>query len=113
MKVAIAPDGKQIQFIHSDAALAALGTIGNASMRRASHVEPWLSLSPAAQNNFMEDRLAANDPFTESELVALWFADMSPVGGRTLGPFQTKAAALAAEVEWIERYALCPTSNCQ
>lgn len=57
-----------------------LAKIGIAEMRRASHVEP---------------------------LGTQWTADMSPVGGPTLGPFDTRSEALAAEVDWLEKNALC------
>lgn len=109
MKVAVAADGSKMEFIHSDAAVKLLGGLGETSMRRASHVEPFNALSLEAQNNWLEDN--AGKPITQKELAASWFADMSPVGGRTLGPFPTKAAALQAEVKWIESNALCLTTK--
>lgn len=121
MKVAIAPDGKSLQFIHSDERVAMLSPLGEVSMRRASHVEPWRSLSDEARGNFIHDHELdqcadytqphPNDPDGTLISATSWYADMSPVGGRTLGPFPTKQAALAAEVDWIESHALCPTSN--
>jgi len=54
-----------------------LHRLGNCRVKRASHVEP---------NAF-----------------GLWEADLTPVGGPVLGPFVNRSAALAAEVEWIER----------
>ena len=33
----------------------------------------------------------------------LWTADLSPVGGPLLGPFESRSAALAAEREWLEQ----------
>lgn len=53
---------------------------GGASIRRASHVEP-----------------------TEA---GEWAADLSPIGGPVLGPFETRQAALDAEVAWIEERGL-------
>jgi hypothetical protein len=32
-----------------------------------------------------------------------WVADMSPVGGPTLGPYALRSQALAAEVAYLER----------
>ena len=32
-----------------------------------------------------------------------WTADLSPVGGPLLGPFESRSAALAAEREWLEQ----------
>lgn len=77
MKVRIGKDGSA-RFIYSDA-LAALAkaTGGTMVVKRASHVEP-----------------------TDD---GQWAADMSPVApGLVLGPFPTRAAALTAEVAWLE-----------
>ena len=57
--------------------LAALGPL---SIERASHVEP--------------------------DGAGAWTADLSPVGGPTLGPFARRSAALEAEREWLERHVL-------
>ena len=64
-----------VSFIWNDA-LAELRNEGHCSIRRASHVEP-----------------------TED---ARWTADMAPVGGPVLGPFDTRTAALDAEHVWLE-----------
>ena len=53
--------------------LAALGTL---SIHRASHVEP--------------------DPDGK------WWADLTPVAGPRLGPFERRSQALLAEVRWLE-----------
>jgi hypothetical protein len=53
-----------------------LAQLGDLSIRRASHVEP-------------DDR-------------GRWWADLSPVGGPVLGPFDRRGAALAAERLWLE-----------
>ena len=74
MQIAIAADGTT-RFIHNDVLDAK--ALGAASIQRASHVEP-------------------NDDLT-------WTADLTPVKGPVLGPFPTRAAALAAEVLWLER----------
>ena len=55
-----------------------LAQIGTMTIKRASHVEP--------------------------DEAGNWFAEM--VEGPTLGPFPTRSAALAAEVEYIERNTL-------
>jgi hypothetical protein len=52
--------------------------IGEARIRRGSHVEP-----------------------TDD---GRWTADLSPVNGPVLGPFSTRSAALAAEVAWLEQH---------
>lgn len=53
-----------------------LSSLGNLTIARASHVEP------------------AND--------GSWYADLSPVKGPVLGPFQRRSQALRAEVQWLE-----------
>jgi len=54
-----------------------LSSLGELSIRRASFVEP--------------DRNG-------------WYADLSPVGGPTLGPFHLRSQALQAEVLWLEQH---------
>jgi len=68
------PDGT-IQCVYTES--LDLRAFGNVSTRRASHVEP-----------------TAN---------GRWAADLSPVGGPSLGPFDLRSQALTAEVEWLER----------
>ena len=53
-----------------------LGSLGSLTIHRASHVEP-----------------------TDG---GRWTADLSPIGGPTLGPFAQRSQALEAEVRWIE-----------
>ena len=59
--------------------LAALGAV---AIRRASHVEP------AADGG--------------------WWADLTPVRGPRLGPFERRSQALAAEQAWLEQHWLAP-----
>ena len=73
------PNG-EIAFLHDDLAASLVGELGvDKKTRRASHVEPD------------ED--------------GNWYADLSPVGGPTFGPFPNdqRDAALAAEAAWLER----------
>ncbi|MCA8994716.1 MAG: hypothetical protein KDA88_22250 [Planctomycetaceae bacterium] len=56
--------------------------IGEASIRRGSHVEP----TPDGR----------------------WTADLSPVHGPLLGPFPTRSEALDAEVDWLLKHWLTP-----
>jgi hypothetical protein len=53
-----------------------LNELGKLKIKRASHVEPTAE--------------------------GKWTADMSPVSGPLLGPFETRSEALAKEVEWLE-----------
>ena len=54
----------------------ALDALGPLKIERASHVEPDDS--------------------------GRWLADLSPVGGPVLGPFDRRSEALDAEVAWLE-----------
>ena len=73
VKVTIAADGT-MRFVYADN-LRALLDEGTARINRASHVEPQGTQ---------------------------WTADMAPVGGPVLGPYDTREAALAAEVAWLD-----------
>ena len=57
--------------------------LGHIKIRRGSHVEPILG--------------------------GKWIADMKPVDGPVLGPFNIRSQALAAERRWLEKHWL-PTS---
>jgi hypothetical protein len=60
-----------------------LAALGPARISRASHVEPDES--------------------------GRWVADLSPVGGPVLGPFEKRSEALGAEVDWlVENWLICP-----
>ena len=79
------PRSGPIQFIYTDA-LKGLLTLGSAKIDRASHVEPG-------------EPSKGQDPLK-------WWADMAPSGGPVLGPFDTRQAALDAEVVWINQHVL-------
>ena len=53
-------------------------TLGQVDIRRGSHVEP--------------------------DADGRWFADLAPVDGPCLGPFEQRSSALAAEQAWLERH---------
>ncbi len=55
-----------------------LTCLGPLTIRRASHVEP--------------------------DEQGSWWADLSPVGGPTLGPFPARTLALQAERAWLEAH---------
>ena len=61
-----------------------LAALGKLSISRASHVEP------DADGN--------------------WLADLSPVAGPQLGPFEQRSQALAAEQQWLQEHWLVPSS---
>jgi len=64
----------EVRCIYSDS--IPLSQLGKLSISRASHVEP--------------------------NSVGQWVADLSPVGGPSLGPFSRRTDALVAEVRWLE-----------
>lgn len=66
-----------MKMIYSDEHAGLFAGQGQPQITRASHVEP--------------------DPNGDG-----WIADMAPVGGPILGPFPTRAMALAAETCWLE-----------
>jgi hypothetical protein len=40
-----------------------------------------------------------------------WWADLSPVTGPTLGPFDRRSGALDAEMSWLLRHWLIPSDS--
>lgn len=61
-----------------------LRSLGQLTIERGSHVEP---------NSHGQ-----------------WMADLSPVGGPLLGPFDLRTEALTAEVHWLEAHWLTAVS---
>ena len=72
MEILIRPCGQVVAVYSEDLDLNALG---RTSIRRASHVEP--------------------------DDAGRWWADLAPVAGPKLGPFQRRSHALAAEGRWL------------
>lgn len=62
-----------------------LSALGQLQITRASHVEPDES--------------------------GTWWADMSPVGGPKLGPFEKRSDALGAEGQWLLAHVLSCTDH--
>jgi hypothetical protein len=73
MDLVVAPDGS-VKAIYDEA--LDLATLGRLSIRRASHVEP----TPEGR----------------------WQADLRPVSGPLLGPFDRRSEALNAEHAWLD-----------
>lgn len=76
MRILITADGT-MRHLYRDDLVELDVKLGDRRLARASHVEP-------------------ND-------TGHWTADMQPVGGPVLGPFLSRAEALACEVNWLER----------
>jgi hypothetical protein len=73
MQLVIERDGRVRGIYGEEIDFAALG---QARISRASHVEP--------------------------DSQGRWIADLAPVGGPVLGPFDRRSEALEAEVAWLE-----------
>jgi hypothetical protein len=73
MQIVVHPDGS-LRTLYDEA--IDLATLGTLSISRASHVEPDDS--------------------------GRWCADLAPVGGPRLGPFDRRSDALKAEQGWLE-----------
>lgn len=83
MELLVTPTGR-IRYVYGDA--LDLRALGRLEIRRVSHVEP------------------------DGE--GRWTADLAPIGGPVLGPFDRRSAALAAEVAWLRRHWLArPTAE--
>jgi hypothetical protein len=80
MQLLIEPSGQARCIYAEEIDLAQLGTL---TIRRGSHVEP--------------------------DQQGRWLCDLSPVAGPTLGPFDSRSAALAAEVAWLSEHWLTPS----
>jgi hypothetical protein len=75
MKLVVLADGS-VRAIYDEA--IDLAVLGRPRIARASHVEP-------------DDQ-------------GRWRADLTPVDGPVLGPFDRRSQALEAEQEWLDRY---------
>lgn len=78
--IVVRPNGT-VEFIYTDE-LRPFFNEGQGFISRASHVEP----EPTSPNR--------------------WWADMSPVEGPQLGPFETRQEALDAEVIYLNNHVL-------
>lgn len=75
MELVVSPAGI-VSLVYSES--VDLSALGSPSIRRASHVEP----DEAGQ----------------------WWADLAPVAGPRIGPFQVRSQALAAETAWLAEH---------
>lgn len=77
MNLYVRPNGTA-QCMYDDAEPVNLANLGAIDIKRASNVEP----APLEKGK--------------------WIADLAPIGGPQLGPFDTRREALAAEVAWVD-----------
>jgi hypothetical protein len=89
--VIVIPDDGPMRFIYNEDMMQSLMAHGEARISRASHVEPG-------------DPDKGQDPLK-------WYADMGPVSGPILGPFNTRKLALTEEIIWLQRDALCVSAT--
>ena len=80
MQVVVQPTG-MIRCLYDES--IDLSTLGQLTIRRASHVEP--------------------------DANGQWFADLNPMDGPILGPFPRRSDALTAESNWIGANGLAAT----
>ncbi len=107
---------QKVRAIYSPLTASLLGALGETAMRRASHVEPGAELSEAAIEwlytaGVIETSVAGPSWNWGYRVVASkqnirkkWWADLLPVDGPVLGPFDTNTEALEAEVVWLKEH---------
>lgn len=82
MEIVIKPNG-EAQCVYSES--ISLNSLGQLKIRRGSHVEPVSG--------------------------GKWNADLSPVEGPVLGPFNLRSEALEAERRWLEMHWLVASAS--
>ena len=75
MELVVTPAG-QVRFVYDET--LDLRALGPSAIRRGSHVEP--------------------------DAQGRWSADLAPVGGPVLGPFEHRCSALTAEISWLQEH---------
>ena len=97
--IIVEPDGTTRHLV--DSASERIGSAIGPKMEtaRASHVETWNNLSGSAKARIQITWPSQADP-------NLFWADMSPVDGPVLGPFEDYETAIAAEVQWLQDHNL-------
>lgn len=89
-----------IRGVYDELSLCLARTLGEAAIRRASHVDIAADLRPAARDWLRQHAVDADlSPLN-------WWADMLPVNGPVLGPFCTREIALKHEAAWLEQHGL-------
>lgn len=89
--------------LYSPEAQALLAPLGDITIRRASRVETWEDLTEAARIWLVDGSIwgYAQALYHPNDIANVWWADMIPVGGPVLGPFNSRDEALEAEVGWL------------
>ena len=112
----IATGEQKVRAIYSPLTASLLGALGETAMRRASHVVPGAELSQAAikwlwDAGVIEAKATGKSTswgyrvvLTKQNTQTKWWADLLPVDGPVLGPFETNTEALEAEVVWLKEH---------
>lgn len=117
-EIIITPDGTTARHIHSDELTAMTEGLGDQTIRRASNVEPTDELSQRARDAVWTQLFPAGLPCLDDsgpdDVVPpnKWWADMHPVGGPVLGPFDTRQMALTEEVAWLREHNIPTCETC-
>ena len=82
MELVVGPGGR-VRCVYGET--ICLSSLGCLTIRRGSQVEP--------------------------DALGHWFADLAPVEGPRLGPFEHRSSALAAEQAWLEQHWLAPAAQ--
>jgi len=91
----VVPRSGPAMAIYSLAAEKLLSGLGDITIRRVSHIVHGSSVT-----EYVKVRLLADDRWN-ADCKKKWFANLEPVHGPVLGPFDTRDAAIVAEVAYI------------
>lgn len=88
---------------------------GPFAIRRASHIEPATGLSADAMSWLGRSSLFSRTDLPDADVLreietlwpGRWWADLTPVAGPVLGPFDSRAQALQAESDWLQEHLPC------
>lgn len=98
LEIFISPKGSA-RHVYSPEAAKITETLGAATTRRASHVEPTEELRLVARAHLVAQGITPRP--------GQWWADMICAGTLTvLGPFAVREEALAAETVWLSEYGI-------
>lgn len=88
--------------LYSPEAQTLLASLGDITIHRASRIETWAGLTDAAKEWLVDSSVWGDQVlYHPRDTVMVWWADMLLVGGPVLGPFNSRAEALEAEVKWL------------
>lgn len=77
MKIILGVDGV-VRYVYNDVIHKHMSTLGEATIKRATHVEP--------------------------DENGMWYADLSPVGGEKITGFKTHKEAIDFELKWLSKH---------